>query len=192
MAGDRQIRALYIEPMALLPEQIDTRRLRLRVPRAEDAAAIFAAYAQDPEVCRFMVWAPHDDLEVTRQFIGRCLQGWAAGTPLPWVIEDPATRDAIGMLEARVQSTTIDMGYVLARSRWGSGLMPEAIGAVADACLARPEVYRVQAVCDVENRASARALEKSGFLKEGRLERYGIHPNVSPEPRAVFMYARVR
>lgn len=32
-------------------------------------------------------------------------------------------------------------------------------------------------------------VETSGFVREGRLERYSIHPNVSPEPRPCFMYA---
>ena len=41
-----------------LPEEISTPRLSLRRPMAADAVAIFQAYAQDPQVCRFMVWTP--------------------------------------------------------------------------------------------------------------------------------------
>jgi len=149
----------------MLSEQFETPRLRLRVPVPGDAPTIFNAYAQDPAVCRFMVWSLHVSVAVTEAFIAESIELWSAGTPLR---------------------------YVLARSRWGSGLMPEAIGVLASACFAQPQVFRVQAICDVENRASARALEKSGFRREGRLARYGIHPNISPEPRDVFMYARVR
>ncbi|MEO8444300.1 MAG: GNAT family N-acetyltransferase [Gammaproteobacteria bacterium] len=178
--------------MVILPKRVSTQRLLLRPPVLADAEAIFQAYAQDPVVCRYMDWAPHASVADTHAFIARCLIGWQAGTPLPYVITDPDAGPAIGMIEARVLGTTIDIGYVLARSRWGSGLMPEAIRVLTDACLARAEVFRVQAMCDMENAASARALEKSGFLREGRLERYGIHPNVSPEPRACFMYARTR
>jgi [ribosomal protein S5]-alanine N-acetyltransferase len=61
-----------------------------------------------------------------------------------------------------------------------------------DAALARPQFFRARATCDVENRPSARALEKSGCLREGRLERYIVHPNISPEPRACYLYARCR
>lgn len=178
--------------MSLLPERFTTPRLHLRRPVAADADAIFAAYCQDPAVCRFMVWAPHESVTVTRVFIAACLAGWEAGTPLTWVLTDGETDAAFGMLEARLQGTTIALGYVLARTRWGQGLMAEAISAVAGASLARPDIFRVQAICDVENRGSAGALEKAGFVREGRLERYGVHPNISPEPRAVFMYALVR
>lgn len=70
--------------------------------------------------------------------------------------------------------------------------MPEAIDAVAQVALALPNVYRIQATCDTENMASARALEKAGFTREGLLSRYIIHPNLGQEPRSCFMYARCR
>ena len=190
--GDSLIRALYIARMRLLPDEINTRRLRLRAPLPADADAIFLSYAQDPLVCRYMVWAPHTSVEITHQFIRECLAGWRAGSPLSYVITDAGSNEVLGMIDARVRPTTVEIGYVLTRSRWGSGLMPEAIEAVASAALASPEVFRVQALCDVDNYASARALEKSGFLREGRLDRYGVHPNVSLEPRSVYMYAQCR
>ena len=96
------------------------------------------------------------------------------------------------MLEARTLSHIVDIGYVLAYRHWGKGLMPEAIRALAQAALAVPTFFRVQATCDIENRASARTLEKSGFVQEARLERYTIHPNMGSEPRPCFMYARCR
>jgi len=110
----------------------------------------------------------------------------------PYVISERCSDPAIGMIEARLLGTTVDIGYVLARSCWGKGLMPEAIDALAATALASPSIYRVQATCDTENIPSQRALQKSNFIREGRLERYAVHPNLSPEPRACFMYARVR
>jgi [ribosomal protein S5]-alanine N-acetyltransferase len=175
-----------------LPDHFQTRRLRLRAPTPADADTLFRAYAQDAEVCRFMAWAPHASVAVTRAFIAESIELWSAGRTLRYILAEPGSNAALGMLEARLGDSTVGLGYVLARSRWGSGLMPEAIGVLVAACLAQPGIFRVEAICDAENHASARALEKSGFVREGRLERYGIHPNISPEPRAVFMYARVR
>ena len=176
----------------LLPEEIQTERLRLRGPSALDADAIFAAYAQDPVVCRYMIWQPHKDKALTHDFISRCIDVWQSGDILPYVITKLGSNDPIGMLEARVQGTRVDIGYVLARQHWGNGFMPEAIFIFSQIALSRPNVFRVQASCDIDNIPSQRALEKAGFLREGRLERYTIHPNVSPEPRACFMYACCR
>ena len=175
-----------------LAAHIDTPRLRLREPRLSDASVIFQAYTQDAEVCRFMVWRPHASEAVTREFLQWCSTAWAAGERLPYVITRSDSDAAIGMIEARPQGTTLDIGYVLARAHWGQGLMPEAIRALADAALATPDFFRVQAACDVENIPSQRALKKAGFLREGRLERLTVHPNISPEPRACFMYASCR
>jgi RimJ/RimL family protein N-acetyltransferase len=175
----------------LLPDRIDTRRLRLRAPEVADARSIFHAYAQNSEVCRFMVWTPHASGAVTRDFVESCIAAWAEDERRPYVLADRSSDLAIGMIEARLLATTVDIGYVLARSHWGQGLMPEAIDALAATALASPHIYRVQATCDTENIPSQRALEKSGFSREGRLERYTVHPNLSPEPRACFMYGRV-
>ncbi len=98
----------------------------------------------------------------------------------------------IGMLEARLSAHTLDMGYVLAREHWRTGLMSEAIAAMVEAAFTQPECFRVQATCHVDNAASARTLEKSGFAREGRLERYAINPNISDEPEPCFMYARCK
>jgi len=57
--------------------------------------------------------------------------------------------------------------------------------------LAQPGVYRVWAYCDVENRASARVMEKVGMEREGLLRRYARFA-VSDEPRDVYMYAKTR
>ena len=69
--------------------------------------------------------------------------------------------------------------------------MPEAIRSLTAVALSGP-FFRIEATCDFENRASARALEKSGFTKEGRLARYMVHPNLSPEPRGCLLYATHR
>lgn len=177
---------------AFLPNTISTARLALREPSLADAATIFHAYAQDDEVCRFMIWTPHRSEATTQAFVESCRQAWRVAERLPYVITEHDSDRAIGMIEARVLGTTIDIGYVLAKRYWGKGYMPEAITALANAALASPGVYRVHAACDTENTASQRALEKSGFVREGRLERYTIHPNIAPEPRACFMYARCR
>lgn len=68
------------------------------------------------------------------------------------------------MLEARPRSHVVNIGYVLTSTQWGQGLMVEAIQAFTAIALRLPGIFRVEATCDVENRASARALEKSGFV----------------------------
>jgi RimJ/RimL family protein N-acetyltransferase len=178
----------------VLPDRIVSPRLVLRAPQPTDAPAIFARYATDLDVARYMIWRPHTTVRETEAFIADCIHAWEGADRRPYVLALRGSEHApIGMLEARLLCTTlVDIGYVLARAHWGQALMPEAIVALTEVLLATPSVFRVQATCDTDNRASARTLEKSGFLREGVLQRYTVHPNISSEPRACFMYARCR
>jgi len=176
-----------------LPDEIRTSRLILRQPHPDDAAAIFCAYTQDLEVARYMVWQPYQSISETEDFISYCCQAWAGGEARPYVLTLQGGSDIpIGMLEARIHSHIVDIGYVLARKNWGIGLMPEAVAAFTELALAQPACFRVQATCDIENNASARTLEKAGFIREAMLQRYTVHPNISSAPRPCFMYARCK
>jgi RimJ/RimL family protein N-acetyltransferase len=171
---------------------IHSRRLVLRAPRAEDAAVIFQTYGQDPEVTRYLTWRPNQHVGEVEQFIEGCLEAWQAGTRFPWVITRAGEDQAIGMIEARLEEPRASLGYVLARSAWHQGYATEAAQVVVQHLLALPSIYRVWAFCDVDNTASVRVLEKAGLVWEGTLRRYIVHPNLSPEPRDVHLYARTR
>ena len=176
----------------LLPERIETDRLLLRRPQRPDADAIFGAYCQDPEVCRYMVWTPHARLADTQQFVEGCIKAWTGGDVWPYMLVRRTDDLVMGMIEARCAGHRLNIGYVLAKAHWGRGYGPEAVRAVTELALAQPGLFRVEATCDVDNLASARVLEKCGFAREGRLARYTVHPNLSPDPRDGWLYAKTR
>jgi RimJ/RimL family protein N-acetyltransferase len=174
------------------PENLQTERLNLRVPRLEDAPAIFEAWTRDPEATRYLTWKPHTQVSETEGFLERCIRVWGAGTNYPYVITFIEQDAPVGMIEIHVKGFILEVGYVLARPYWGKGLMSEALQGVIGFGLSQPEVFRLQATCDVENIASARVMEKAGMLYEGMLRRFVLHPNISNTPRDVFLYAIVR
>jgi RimJ/RimL family protein N-acetyltransferase len=174
-------------------EHMTTDRLVLRPPTLADAEAIFRGYAQDPEVTRYLPWRPHQSVADTEEFLRGCIADWSGDTKFQWVITRAADGAVIGMLAARIEGGhRVSVGYVLARAEWGKGYVPEALQAVIDALWTRPEIFRIWAVCDVDNRASARVMEKVGMQREGILKRYIAHLNVSDEPRDVYCYAITR
>ena len=69
-----------------MPERIETERLVLRVPRVDDASAVFAGWAQDKEVTRYLTWHPHQRIEQTKQFVQSCLTAWEQETRFPYMI----------------------------------------------------------------------------------------------------------
>ena len=85
----------------------------------------------------------------------------------------------------------LEFGYVLGRRFWGLGLMTEALTEVVDWALRQDHLFRISALCDVENIGSARVMEKSGLVREGLMRRLMMHPNISDEPRDCYSYARL-
>lgn len=179
-------------PLISPPDKIETKHLVLRRPRISDADDIFDAYASDPEVTRYLTWPPHTDPSTLTSFLRILLTRWDSGEEYSWVLTQPSEDRVIGMIGCRVREHMADIGYVLSRKYWTRGYVTEAAKSILDWASGLETVYRVWAVCDVENKASARVLEKVGMEREGTLRRFIMHPNRSTEPRDCYVYARVR
>lgn len=182
---------------ATFPTRIQTERLVLRAMLESDAEAMFTRYASDPEVTRYLSFPTHKSLDDTRQFLAEGLPETRGNGGEVWIIEPRVEpRDGgplIGAIGARVfGGYRVDFGYSLARDCWGQGFATEASKAVILAGFELPHIWRVQALCDVEHRASARVLEKAGLEFEGTLRRYWRLPNRSDEPRDMHCYAKGR
>jgi RimJ/RimL family protein N-acetyltransferase len=155
--------------MMQMPEQFETERLRLRLPRLDDATAIFTSWAQDPEVTRYLTWRPHQRLEQTQEFVRSCLTAWEQATRFPYMITLKQTGEVIGMIDPRIEAPRVGIGYAAAALHWGKGYIPEAARAIIAWAFQQPTLYRVYATTDVENRAWRRVLEKVGMQCEGIL-----------------------
>ena len=173
-------------------DKVETERLVLRLPVRDDAKRIYEAFGTDPEVTRYLGWRPHTSPEQAEEAMSRRLAALAEGRELSWVLTLRETGELIGNLSLWPGGHQVELGYVLGRAHWNRGYMTEAARALIDWALAQDGVYRVWASADVDNTASARVLEKCGMRHEGVLRRFGVHPNVSAEPRDCVLYARVR
>lgn len=60
-----------------------------------------------------------------------------------------------------------ELGYWLARPLWGRGIMTAVVAAARDFALAQWKLVRISAYVYTLNTASARVLEKNGFVCEG-------------------------
>jgi RimJ/RimL family protein N-acetyltransferase len=176
----------------MLPDHFATARLLLRPIATGDAGAIFFGYAQDPEVARYVSWRPHRSIADTEAHIACCLAFPADRTRAYAVVLRTGGR-LVGSFELRrPEPHRLDCGYVLARAVWGQGLMTEALSEIVGWAMRQDGIWRIGAVCDVENPASARVMEKSGLVYEGILRRWLVHPNISAEPRDCLSYAQTR
>jgi ribosomal-protein-alanine N-acetyltransferase len=85
---------------------------------------------------------------------------------------DGVAAGGIGIhLREDVHRRTATVGYWLGEDFWGRGIMTEAVTAFTDFWSDNSPLHRVSAEVFANNPASARVLEKAGFIFEGRLKK---------------------
>jgi RimJ/RimL family protein N-acetyltransferase len=171
-----------------MTEELLTDRLRLRPPAIHDAERIFVRYGQDADVCRYMSWVPHRSVADARAFLARI----GDEQRVVRLIFCRASGELLGSVGGLPNGHRLEFGYCLAKDAWGRGIATEAARAFVAAAMQDTSIWRIQAFCDVENRASARVLDKVGLRLEGVLRRYMIMPNLGDVPRDMLCYAKIR
>jgi ribosomal-protein-alanine N-acetyltransferase len=153
---------------------LETERLRLRKMTLVDAPDMFA-YASDPEVARYVTWAPHQTLDDSLEFIQSVLLAYDQGQVTSWGVEHKADKKLIGtcgFIRWDTEQNSAEIGYALSRAYWHQGLMTEAASAAVDFAFQQMGVYRLEAFCDPANIGSARVMEKLGMTFEGTLRAF--------------------
>lgn len=183
--------------------QLVTPRCLLRAPQPGDAEPAWARWGQDAPVWRFLAWPQPPQARTLGQQLDYAGALWRKHAGWTWVLcLAPHPQEPIGLLQLLPPDPRpvappqhphhLRLGYLLARPWQGQGLMREAVGAVLAHALHQPGVWRVDALCDVDNTASARLLTALGLVREGLLRRHSLHPGCGPGPRDVWLFAAIR
>jgi [ribosomal protein S5]-alanine N-acetyltransferase len=70
-----------------------------------------------------------------------------------------------------VERHSAEMGYWLGEDFWGHGIATAAVSKLSQHALQEPDIFRIFATVFASNPASARVLEKAGFVREGLMSR---------------------
>ncbi|HUD41506.1 MAG TPA: GNAT family protein [Dokdonella sp.] len=164
----------------------------LRPWRRDDAGSL-RRHADDAEVSRFL--SDRFPYPYTAADAEAFLDGLAQ-TGTAWAIAidaGAAAGEAIGGIGVEpgrdVHRLTGQIGYWLGRAYWGRGLMSAALPLWCAHLFARYPFERLQAIVYAGNPASAKVLERSGFVLEGIQRRAAIKRG---EILDVLLYARLR
>jgi ribosomal-protein-alanine N-acetyltransferase len=160
---------------------LETERLLLRAPVADDAEALAPMYG-DPEVMRYVGDGRPLTRAETARSVKRMIQRWEAdGFGLFTTVrkEDGAVIGRVGLLvwnadtwepttraESEDGRTEVEVGYTLGRDYWGQGYATEAAGAVRDYALRELGADRLIALIIHGNTASENVAQKLGLRYE--------------------------
>ncbi|MGW5002628.1 GNAT family N-acetyltransferase [Streptomyces hydrogenans] len=157
--------------MTLATPVLHTPRLRLRPVADADADALFTLHSS-AYVLRYWDSPPWTDRARADRFIAMSRKIADDGSGARVVIErasDGAFVGWVGLTEWDPVYRSASLGYVLGDAMWGHGYATEAAHALLRWAFDTLDLNRVQSETDTRNLASARVLEKVGFVREGTL-----------------------
>ncbi|QRN95031.1 GNAT family N-acetyltransferase [Archangium violaceum] len=153
----------------LFTPPLSTPRLLLREFEEDDWHATHP-YESDPEVVRYQshgVRTPEESRDYIRRVMALSRETPRRVYDLAVVLrEDNRLIGRCGMHVNNPEMNEATVWYVLDRSRWGKGYIPEAVQALVDFGFGKLGLHRVWADCDPRNPASFRVMEKLGMRKE--------------------------
>ena len=169
---------------------IETERLVLRRPRAEDAVDLAVAYA-DPEVVRFIGDGGTASLAEVQEGIATWLERWESWGVSLCSLErrdDGRVVGRAGFLRWDPETWEVggdetELGWLLGREHWGHGYATEAALALRDWAFAERGLTRLISLIAPANLRSIRVAERLGARYErdvevrGRITRlYSVEP----------------
>lgn len=163
---------MSLSAVTFRPPRIETERLVLRGYEPSDAAAIHA-YSSDPETTRFVAWDRATCLEDVRLFQDLVVAANYERKELDYALTLRGAEDrcagGIGLFWRPEEHRVMELGYILHRDHWGSGLIVEAARALIAHAFAVTPVERVFAPIFPANGQSRRVAEKLGMQLDGIL-----------------------
>jgi len=178
-----------------IPEQIETPRLMLRIPRIGDGAEINLAVVESAaELAPWMPWAvPTPDVANTETWVRKAAAGFISREALNWKLllkDDCQYAGVIGFPRLNWTVPRFEIGYWLRTRMSGHGYMTEAVQAITSMAFDQLNARRVEIRMDDRNTRSRQVAERAGFLLEGILRNESRCAN--GQLRDMRVYARTK
>ena len=150
--------------------------LSLRLPRDDDAAALFR-HASDPAVTASFSWGPYVHAAEALAWLRALPAARERGQQLELAIDrhGEGLIGVISLSELSRRDRRAMVGTWLGRPHWGTGANAEAKALVFHLAFALLGLERLGAYAAVVHGRSQRALEKVGFRREGVLRHWHRH-----------------
>ena len=151
---------------------LETERLLLRRVVKEDINEIFALRS-NPETMKYIPRILAKTTEDALDHINMIDTKIENNEGINWAITLKNNSKLIGIIghfRIKPEHYRAEIGYMLLPEFHGKGIIPEAIKEVVKYGFEIMKLHSIEAIIDPKNNASARVLEKSGFVKEAHLK----------------------
>lgn len=151
-------------------QPLQSGRLLLRRFTTDDADTMYANWAGDPEVTRYLFWDAHPDALVTHALLTVWTEQYKKDGYYNWAIAlDGQIIGNISVVDCSDRDEWAEIGYCIGKDYWGRGIMTDALSAVLGFLFDEVGLHRVYLKHDIENVGSGRVMIKNGLTLEGLL-----------------------
>ena len=156
---------------------LETERLFLRRVDSNDLKEIFALRS-NPETMKYiprpLVKTDEDALEHIAMIDTKI----ETNEGINWAItlkDNPKLIGVIGHYRIKPENYRAELGYMLLPEYHGQGIVSEAVKEAVKYGFQVMKLNSLEAIIDPDNHASAKVLEKNGFIKEAHLKEYEFY-----------------
>lgn len=151
---------------------LHTERLTLRPFRQSDATDMYANWASDPEVTKYLMWPTHTSVQVSEFVLNDWIPHYAEADYYHWAITHQG--HAIGSMAVVQHDDTVGkahIGYCIGQKWWHQGIVSEALKCVMAFLFDEVGYQRIESRHDPRNPHSGAVMRKCGMKYEGTLRR---------------------
>ena len=149
---------------------LETPRLILRDIRMEDIQEYYERLFSDGDVCRYLLFDPHQDIGESYEQIQGILQQYEEGKFYRWGItekDDDSLIGIIGLVRIEEETSQCSFAYLLGCDYWNRGYGTEVLKEVIRFAFEELELKRIVAAHMAENPASGAVMRKAGMTHIG-------------------------
>jgi RimJ/RimL family protein N-acetyltransferase len=171
---------------------LETERLVLKRMAEDDTVLYYKEILSDKERLYYLDWDCAADIDEAKAIVNDMIARYHEGDYFFWVIREKSASETVGYIwVCRSEKTRrlAELEYVMCKDAEGHGYMTEAVRRVLDYLLSEVGYFRVEAVCNVENAASAKVMEKAGMIFEGVLRGRAKRKNAAGNPGDLRIFA---
>lgn len=151
-----------------------TDRLILRKFMDEDVFDVFE-YSSDDETTNFLTWKSHKNIEETIFSINNFLKKDGV-----FAIVLKSSKKVIGCIDLMIENDNkATFGYVLNKKYWRNGFMSEALLKIINIAFNEFSLDEVFGLCEIDNKASAKVMEKCGMIQISTLKNKQINNKIA-------------
>lgn len=161
-------------------ENLEPPRLLLRRIRMDDILEYYEQLFGDGDVCRYLLFDPHQDISESMASIEKTLTRYEEGRCYRWGIalqEDDRLIGIIELLRFDQETNTCSFVYMLSCGSWNQGYGTEALSAVIRFAFEKMDIDRILVDHMSPNAASGAVMRKVGMThigtEPGKYEKHG-------------------